>query len=385
MDNNKKYKIITSIEDDAPYGNINWCAISFLTPQKIKDLEIINVKGFKVHGGYNTIDIASDDAKKIKSKNKNHDVYLSQLGKMYSWDDTSKADSIEYENDKLNTLERTRRENADKVKLMKEQFKNEYNNNNINPDNYRADKIRERIRKKFYEKGKITKKELDSMQETNKIVKNDEETKLKLEKLKNEIDQCLDVDFLDENDPIGLKHGCITIYSPEHIGGLKTLCFKIRGLFQTKKELDRRVKYLEKEYPGDRIYSFEVGKWCPISENDDISPSDLQKQLNYSMKCYLNNLEHEKDEFQKRKEELQTETEQESKIIKEKKRKQKKSAQQKEQEKSKTINHQQKSDLDLLGNDSDNVAIRNIFNHISDPELHNRFPSNTNTMELNVN
>ncbi|MEM3063180.1 MAG: DUF5832 domain-containing protein, partial [Nitrososphaerota archaeon] len=58
---------------------------------------------------------------------------------------------------------------------------------------------------------------------------------------------------------------------------------------------------------------FEVGKWCAFSERDDIEPNVLLKQLNYCMKCYLDKLIREKEEFEKRKEELKKKTEQETK------------------------------------------------------------------------
>ena len=123
---NKKYNIIEKIEDDAPFGNINCCTISFLTPQKIDSIKFLDVKGFRVHNGYNTHELANIDAKKIKDQKKNHDVYISELGKIYAWDDATKTDEVEYDDNKLNELEKTRRENIDKIKLMSEQFKNEY-------------------------------------------------------------------------------------------------------------------------------------------------------------------------------------------------------------------------------------------------------------------
>src|SRR5580700_1979901 len=116
--NDRRYKIITTIEDDVPVGDVNWCTVSFLTPHKLEKLKFLDIMGFKIHNGYSNIELALDDAKKIKEKNKNHDVYISQLGKIYAWDDATKTDSIEYDNDKLNDLEKTRKENIDKIKLI---------------------------------------------------------------------------------------------------------------------------------------------------------------------------------------------------------------------------------------------------------------------------
>lgn len=100
----------------------------------------------------------------------------------------------------------------------------------------------------------------------------------------------------------------MTIYSPKRIGGLNTLCFKIRGLFETETQLRRRAEKIKSLFPMDNIYLFEVGKWCAFSENDSIESTTLLKQLNYSMKCYLENIDQEKIDFEKRKEQLQSQT-----------------------------------------------------------------------------
>lgn len=389
MANNKKYKIITSIEDDAPSGDINWCTISFLSPQKIEKIKYLHVRGFKVHNGYNTAELAHDDAKKIKEKNKNNDVYISQLGKIYAWDDATKTDSVEYDDDKLNELEKTRRENIDKIKLMSEQFKNEFKTIHANTNNDRMEATRKRMQEKLYQKGLITKQEYDMIKDANKPVSEVKEIAESLDSLKNEIEECYKTDYLDENDPVGLKFGCMTIYSPKHIGGLKTLCFKIRGLFQTPSELNRRVIKLESLYPNDRVYTFEIGKWCPYSENDSVDPQVLLKQLNYTMKCYLDSLEHEQEEFEKRKEKLQTKTEQDSKLIKAQNKKtnikeKREVAKRKKaglvdklpEDNMASQEQQQQNDTILsLGNQEDDAAIQDIIKYLDDPELRNKFPA----------
>src|SRR5690349_7883397 len=101
MAHETKFKLIDTIKDDAPFGYINYCTISFLTPQKIEANQYIDVQAFKIHNGYNTMELADDDAKKIKNNNPSHDVYISQIGKIYGWDDATKTDSIEYDDDEL--------------------------------------------------------------------------------------------------------------------------------------------------------------------------------------------------------------------------------------------------------------------------------------------
>jgi len=63
-----------------------------------------------------------------------------------------------------------------------------------------------------------------------------------IKKKKNEMDieECWKTDYLDENTLIPFKFGLISIYSPKHIGGLKTFCFKIRGLFEIEKQMEKK-------------------------------------------------------------------------------------------------------------------------------------------------
>ena len=390
---NKKYNIVQKIEDDAPFGNINWCTISFLTPQKIESIKFLDVKGFKVHNGYNTDELANIDAKKIKERNKNHDVYLSELGKIYAWDDATRTDEVEYNDNKLNDLEKTRRENIDKIKLMSEQFKNEYKTLHANVNSERREQQYKRMQKKLYERGLITKKEYEMIKEEIRPMNEIKDEAARRETVDAEIEECSKIDYLDENEPTGLKYGCMTIYSPRHIGGLSTLCFKIRGLFQTQSELTKRIKRIESLYPNDRIYTFEVGKWCAFSEKDNIETSVLLKQLNYSMKCYIDNLEHEKEEFDKRKEKLQSKTEQESKAKLANNRKEKRknrllakkagnnqlidntdhSVQPSSPKNDNAKSVTEENKITSMGNAEDDAAIIKILNYLDDPELKNKF------------
>ena len=270
------------------------------------------------------------------------------------------------------------------------------------------------MQKRLYDKGLITKKEYEMMMEENKPTNEIREEAARRETIDAEIDECFKTDYLDENEPTGLKYGCMTIYSPKHIGGLSTLCFKVRGLFQTQSELVKRIRQLEKLYPNDRIYQFEVGKWCAFSEKDNVEPITLLKQLNYSMKCYLDNLSHEKEEFEKRKEKLMTKTDQETKVTlannrreKRKERLQAKKAAKKKDTNPSGIVEQASAPTDIknpisdiknvvpavedkitsMGNPEDDAAIMKILNYLDDPELRNKFgndKTNSETMEVDV-
>lgn len=419
MKENKKFNIIKNIEPDAPFSSINWCSISFLTPNKFtqfdkrddkptefKMCKHIDVYGFKIHNGYNSLDIAELDAKAIKDKNDNHDVYLSQLGQLYSWDDITKSDSIAYDDEELNDLEKTRRENIDKKKLIANEIRSD-RAHNIAP-NDKMISIQNRMRKNLYDKGLITKEEFDLVQIEQKPIKEIKNIVLEVTQMNKEIEIHKNTDYLDENDPIGLKYGCITFYSPKHIGGLKTLCFKVRGMFQTQNEMSKRAKKLQRLYSMDRIYTFEVGKWCPFSENDNLTHSVLLDRLNYAMKLHLDNVNIENKEYDERKEKLKSKTEQENKPIKQKSRRAKRQAKHKAaaaisskagsisdsqcangtngtSSTSETNNSTKIPDSSdpfvSFGNIEDDEAANKIFNYLDDPELRNKYAADQSKLQ----
>lgn len=300
----KKYNIIDTIAPDAPFGYINWVNISFLTPQKSEKTKYLDVIGFKVQNGYTIEELADSDAQKIKAKNTKHDIYTIEMGKVYAWDDINRTENIEYENKELNNLEKTRRENADKLKLMREQFKNEHMNfPSKNSSDTKKNVTATRLRKRLYREGKITKKEFDLMEEYNKPLSEVKVEAGERTRLEAEATAAFDTDYLDVNDPVPLIYGCMSIFTPKSIKNLATPCLKIRGLFQTEEELLSRIAELEKKYPHDRIHRFKVGEWTVYSDAA-IPGQQMLEQLNYAMKCHLDAMATEADEFQERKEKM---------------------------------------------------------------------------------
>jgi len=362
MANTKKFTILNKIENDAPFGNINYCSISFLTANKVEKTKHLDIYGFKVHNGYNTYELCDQDAVKIKDKNQNHDVYLAELGKLYAWDDATKSDSLQYKDPKLNNLEKTRRENVDKIKLMSEQNRNNYTPAPTKVKNRQEAKLQQ-LQKQLYDKGKITAYEWEMINQNNKPTNQIKEEAAAREVMDKEMVKVNNVDYLDENESVGLKFGCITIYSPEKIKGLGQMCIKIRGLFQTLEEAQKRSMKLEKLYKEDQIHIFEVGKWCAFATQSDIDATVQLARLNYAMKCYLDNLSIETEEFEKRKEALisknETETAANQSKTTNEKRKQKKKA--------KTVSAEKK--VTSTGNKEDDDNIQSLMDYLADPEL----------------
>lgn len=382
----KKFNVITKLEDDPPFENLNWFTVSFLTPQKIESLKHLDVKGIKIHNAYNTTEMANLDANKIKESKPNHDVFVAEMGKIHAWDDATKSDMIEYNDQKLNDLEKTRRQNIEKVKLMNQQFKNEYQQLNPNINN-RKNKIRSRIHKKLYERGEITKQEYEMLLREEKTINEAKSDVANLAKLQKEIAQC-QTDYLDENEPVAFKYACLTIYSPYVIRGLTTLCFKLRGIFQTDNDAMKRIKKLKELYPKDNIYKVEVGKWCAFCEYTEMDNSTLPK-LNYAMKCYLDNIVNEKEEFEKRKESLQSQTEKEAQKVKKSNKRERRLAKKQNKKKDKNVVQEQTQQTSQreyvsVGTTQDKSDIDKIFNFLDDPELRNKFPADKNIMETSV-
>ena len=322
----KKYQILKNITNDAPFGDVNYMTVSFLTPQKIKKTELFDILLIKIHNGYGNSEQAKDDGSKIKESNDNHDVYICEMGRLYGWDDKTKVDEFDYGNKKQNELEKSRKENEDQAKLLNDHMGKQLNIK-INNTHEKINAIRQRMQNKLYQRNEITKQEYDMLTNDKSLnrttVKNKIDT---LNSLASEIDDTYKNDYLDEGIEQSLKYGCMTIFFPSHIKNLNHTCFKIRGVFQTIDELQTRINNLQSLYPHDKIYTFEVGKWCVISELGETSPDNILKYANYAMKCYLDNLENEKGEFEKRKKESVDTTSTINDVKKKKSRKNKKSA-----------------------------------------------------------
>lgn len=394
----KKYNIMTTIEDDAPFGDINYFNISFVSSEKIEKTKWMNIRGFKIHNGYNSGEMADSACEEIRKAYTNYDVFVGKTGKLHPWDDATKTDTTKYDNKKLNDMEKARKENVDKIKLMNEQFNNEFKYKTIKPNLAvdRMDKERKRINQKLYNMGKISKREAEMLEQQELVTKKLKKEPKNMDEIKKEIEECFKTDYLDENPPTALKYGIITVYFPKYIKNLKSIHIKIRGLFQSMGEMNRRVRQLEKLYPKDRIYKFEIGKWCALSDDDNISELEKNKQLNYLMKCYLDNLKHEAEEFEKRKEEL-TEKNKQEQIVKKiqnrsERRKAEREAKKNPKEKSTdsipkntatTENFSKKLDSDMeskhcedtpfVENKEDEEAIQRIVDFLEDPELTNKY------------
>jgi len=102
------------------------------------------------------------------------------------------------------------------------------------------------------------------------------------------------IDYLTEDPPIpGQLWVCISFLSPEGIKNCSLRGLKIRGVFGTRQEADKKAEELQKMDSDFHVFVGEMGKWLPW----DPEPSDIkdnryiEKELNDLMHGYQENLE----------------------------------------------------------------------------------------------
>lgn len=115
------------------------------------------------------------------------------------------------------------------------------------------------------------------------------------------------IDQLGEDTPIPNQLWCcISFLSPETLKNCSLRAVKIRGVFNSKEEADKRAEYLQKIDPDFNIFVGEVGKWLgwdpdPNSAEDQVY---REKKLQEIMTNYKKNREKAKIMEEERKREM---------------------------------------------------------------------------------
>lgn len=296
-----QYKILDTIENDPPYGNICWYLVSFLSPNKLVDLGSLDLKGIKIHNGYRSLETLKEEIAAVKAACPNHDVFVAEMGKIYPWDDFHRTQDVIYENNKLTSMEKSRREDLDTLKLLQQQKISDIKRNQNN-DTTRALAKRRRFLKRLHDKGQISKLEMDMvLEDKNKEERVVQDNQQRIKEIEALAEEVKDTDYLDENKPVGLRYGCFTIYSPKNIHNLAQLCFKVRYLDRDLNVVRQKALELKASYPNDNIYICEVGKWTAFSEKTNGGVDDPLTVLNYCMKRHIDHIKTQNEEFSKRK------------------------------------------------------------------------------------
>lgn len=100
------------------------------------------------------------------------------------------------------------------------------------------------------------------------------------------------IDYLDEDVEIpGQKWVCISFLSPEDVKNCTLRGLKIRGVYATKEEADKRCKELSDLDPDFHVFAGEVGKWLPWDPEPDSQGEQVyrEEELNDLMKGYKEN------------------------------------------------------------------------------------------------
>lgn len=112
------------------------------------------------------------------------------------------------------------------------------------------------------------------------------------------------VDHLNEDEVIKTQQFvCISFLSPEGIKNCSVRGLKIRGVYATKEEADKRADELQKIDPDFDVFVGEVGKWLPWDPEPNSVEDQVyqEKELNDLMKGYKDNLDKAKKMQQQRK------------------------------------------------------------------------------------
>lgn len=99
---------------------------------------------------------------------------------------------------------------------------------------------------------------------------------------------------------------CISFLSPETITNCSLRAIKIRGVFNTREEADKRAKFLREIDPDFNIYIGEVGKWLPLDPDPDTVEDHVyhEEKLQDMMDNYKKNREKAKILEEKRKRDI---------------------------------------------------------------------------------
>lgn len=116
-----------------------------------------------------------------------------------------------------------------------------------------------------------------------------------------------EIDYLTVDEPIpGQAWVCLSFLSPEGIMNCSLRGLKIRGVYGTKEEAEKRAKRLQELDPDFDIFVGEMGKWLPWDPEPDTAESQVHQneQLNELMKGHKENQEKAKVMSEQRKREM---------------------------------------------------------------------------------
>lgn len=112
------------------------------------------------------------------------------------------------------------------------------------------------------------------------------------------------VDHLNE-DPVipGQQYVCLSFVSPEGIKNCTIRALKVRGVFSSYEDAQRKAKELQENDPDFNVFIGEVGKWLPWDPNPHEGAHDqiyYEKEMQDLVSAYKDNLASSKKEVKER-------------------------------------------------------------------------------------
>ena len=116
-----------------------------------------------------------------------------------------------------------------------------------------------------------------------------------------------EIDYLDE-DPLltNQKYVCVSFLTPNQVKTdkkIEVLGLKIRGVYDTFEEAQKRANKIRNFDPAFNVYVGEVGKWLAFNDDPELAKDEdySNKELNKLMKNYKEQQERAKDYHEERK------------------------------------------------------------------------------------
>jgi len=99
---NYRYTKIDCLDEDTPIPGQTYVLLSFISPEGIMNC---NIRGIKVRGVYGDIDRANKAAEKLSKIDKNHHIFVGEMGKWMPWDPTEKqVEEEKFQDEKLDAI-----------------------------------------------------------------------------------------------------------------------------------------------------------------------------------------------------------------------------------------------------------------------------------------
>lgn len=113
-----RYTQIDCLSEDAPISGQRFVLLSFISPETIMNCKI---RGLKVRGVYDDLARAQKAAQKLRDIDRDHHIFVGEVGKWMPWDPTEKqVEEEKYEDEKLDKIMKKAHESEMKMNDLNE-------------------------------------------------------------------------------------------------------------------------------------------------------------------------------------------------------------------------------------------------------------------------